>query len=166
MMNALTIGYSSIRRNLGTAIFAGALAMLSSTAFASECPADQGKANAIQTGATMPEGVTDEVLSSIDLSKEAIHVKDRLFRLRRLVIQPGGVVPWHEHGNRPALIYIIEGTITEYSSNCAVPIVHKAGEAAMESAHLKHWWKNTGGRVVVLLSADIFPEEGNDDHMM
>jgi len=165
-MNTLTIGYRSFRQSLGTAIVAGALALLSSTAFAGECPADQIKVNAMQAGATMPEGVTDEVLSSIDLSKEAIQVSDRQFRLRRLVVQPGGVVPWHEHADRPALIYIVEGTITEYSSNCAVPIVHKAGEAAMESAHLAHWWKNTGDRAVVLLSADILHMESKDDHVM
>ena len=34
--------------------------------------------------------------------EEAVGVNNRLFRLRRLVVQPGGVVPWHSHGNRPA----------------------------------------------------------------
>lgn len=165
-MSMWTIGLRSFRQSLGMAVAVGTLALASSTVFAGECPADQIKANAIPAGATMPEGVTDEVLSSIDLSKEAIHVKDRLFRLRRLVIQPGGIVPWHEHGDRPALIYIIEGNITEYSSNCAVPIVHKGGEAAMESAHLAHWWKNTGDQAVVLLSADILHMESKDDHVM
>ena len=46
-------------------------------------------------------------------------------------------MPWHSHGDRPAIIYIAEGEIVEYASNCAVPIVHKAGEiAAGDQRHL------------------------------
>ena len=39
---------------------------------------------------------------------------------RKLTIEPGGVVPWHSHGDRPAIIYIAEGEIVEYASNCAL----------------------------------------------
>ena len=63
-------------------------------------------------------------------------------RLRKLVIQPGGIVPWHSHAERPANIYVVEGAMTEYRSTCAVPIEHKAGEVAVESGNLAHWWKN------------------------
>lgn len=59
-----------------------------------------------------------------DLSKQALNL-NRQFRLRQLDIKPGGIVPWHSHDERPAMIYIIKGSVTEYASNCAVPIVHK-----------------------------------------
>jgi hypothetical protein len=72
------------------------------------------------------KGVTDTVISAIDLSQEPANIAGRTLRLRELVVQPGGVVPWHSHGDRPAIIYIVEGSITEYASNCAVPILHKA----------------------------------------
>ena len=86
--------------------------------------------------ATSPaKGVTDTVIGSTDLAKEPVGIHDRLFRLRKLVVEPGGVVPWHSHGDRPALIYIISGEITEYSSTCAVPIVHRAGDTAPGDAH-------------------------------
>ena len=62
--------------------------------------------------------------------------------MRRLAIKPGGVVPWHSHDDRPALIYVVVGEITEYASNCAVPIVHKAGEVARGDARARR----TGGR--------------------
>ena len=91
-------------------------------------------------------------------------VQDRTFRMRRLVIQPGGIVPWHSHGDRPAIIYIIEGEATEYASNCAVPIVHKAGEVATETHGTSHWWKNNGTAVVTLISADLLKDA--HDHMM
>jgi quercetin dioxygenase-like cupin family protein len=63
--------------------------------------------------ATPGKGVTDTVIGSIDVAKEPAAIQGRLLRLRRLVIQPGGVVPWHEHANRPAIIYIIQGEIRE-----------------------------------------------------
>ena len=137
------------------------------TAQAGSCPADKqveaGKGQPMSQAAA--KAVTDNVLTVIDLSKEAAAIPDRHLRLRRLVVQPGGVVPWHSHGERPALIYIVSGDITEYASNCAVPILHRAGEAAQESHGLAHWWKNTGTVPAVLISADFFPVK-HDPHMM
>ena len=51
-----------------------------------------------------------------------IGVAGRDLRLRRLVVQPGGIVPFHSHAGRPALIITVSGDITEYRSTCAVPI--------------------------------------------
>ena len=68
------------------------------------------------------------VLAAIDLEKEPAMIKERQLRFRKLTIQPGGIVPWHSHADRPAIIYIAEGEIIEYASNCAYPIVHKAGD--------------------------------------
>ena len=114
---------------------------------------------------TPAKDVSDIVLTAIDLAKEPASVKDRLLRLRRLDIKPGGVVPWHSHANRPAIIYIVQGEIVEYASSCAGPIRHHAGEAATETHATAHWWKNTGSETVVLLSADLFPVN-SDQHMM
>jgi quercetin dioxygenase-like cupin family protein len=75
--------------------------------------------------------------------------------MRRLEIEPGGIVPWHSHAERPAIIYVVSGTIEEYSSDCAVPIVHKAGDVSAEAKDISHWWKNTGTETVVLISADL-----------
>lgn len=135
-------------------------------AFAGECPANkmvpdgQGQ----QDKAMAAKDVTDTVLASIDLSKEMIAANDHLFRMRRLVIQPGGVVPWHSHADRPALIYVVQGEITEYASICAVPIVHKAGDVSVDAGR-SHWWKNTGKKAVVLISADILHDK-KEEHMM
>src|SRR5262249_30648220 len=74
------------------------------------------------------KGVTDTVLAAIDLEKEPANIKERQLRFRKLTIEPGGIVPWHSHADRPAIIYIAEGEIAEYASNCADPIVHKAGD--------------------------------------
>ena len=132
---------------------------------AGECPADQVTTNARTSGPAAHKNVTDKVIASTDLADEAPMLKDRKFRLRRLVVQPGGVVAWHSHAERPAIIYIVSGTVVEYSSTCAAPIVHNAGDVARETHKTSHWWKNTTKKPAVLLSADILHDKA-DPHTM
>ena len=155
------------RRVTMAAVVAAALAS-TTAAQAGSCPADKMRPDGSgeKMNSTPAKDVTDAVLTSVDLAKETAAVKDRLLRLRRLEIKPGGVVPWHEHANRPAIIYIISGEIVEYASTCAVPIVHRAGEAATETHATSHWWKNLGQETVVLLSADFFSTAASDHHLM
>jgi quercetin dioxygenase-like cupin family protein len=131
--------------------------VMTSGAFAGGCPADQTKADATKPVDMKPVGVTDTVIAMIDVEKEQ-GIADRKFRMRKLVVEPGGVVPWHSHAERPAIIYIVEGQIEEYASNCAVPLVHKAGDVVAETKGVAHWWKNTGDKTVVLLSADLLKD--------
>lgn len=129
-------------------------------ASAGECPAGKVTENGQKPGATAHKDVAEKLLGQIDLSKEKVGVAGHHFRMRRLDIQPGGEVAWHSHEDRPALIYVVSGTITEYSSHCAVPIVHQTGELSVEQAGLSHWWKNTSKHPVVLISADIATDPG------
>ena len=151
----------------GAGISALALVAFASFASAGECPAGKMKDGSVTSGETMPVGVTDTVIASIDLAPKGGDFAGQLLRMRKLVIAPGGVVPWHEHSERPANIYILTGTIEEYRANCTVPIVHKAGEVAMEFGQgFAHWWKNTGTEPVELISADIFKTAMKDPDMM
>jgi quercetin dioxygenase-like cupin family protein len=149
------------------ALIAGGLA-IAAPASAGTCPADKMRPDGTgeKMNATPGKDATDTVVASIDLAKEPADIKGRLLRLRRLEIKPGGVVPWHEHHDRPAIIYVVQGEIVEYASTCAVPIVHRAGEVAAENHATAHWWKNTGKETVVLLSADLFPTMLHEEHMM
>lgn len=124
-------------------------------AYAGECPEDKVTTSGQKAGATAHKDVSEKLLGQIDLSKEAVAVQGHHFRMRRLDIKPGGEVAWHNHSDRPALIYVVSGSVTEYSSHCVVPIVHKTGELSIEQGGLSHWWKNTGKEPVVLISADI-----------
>ena len=104
------------------------------------------------------------MLGAIDLEKEPANIKERQLRFRKLTIAPGGVVPWHSHGDRPAIIYIAEGEVVEYASNCSAPIVHKAGETRPETSGTSHWWQNHGSKTVVLFVGDVLHDK-NDKHM-
>ena len=150
------------RRRQRTAVSALCAAMFSiaaGVANAGECPADKrvadGKGQPPSTAAA--KGVTDVVRATTDLAKEPVAVNGRQVRLRQLDVQPGGIVPWHSHDNRPAMIYIVSGEIVEYASNCAAPIVHKTGDVASERKGTSHWWQNVGSVPSVLISVDLFP---------
>ena len=130
-----------------------------SSVLAGECPADKRVADGqgqkmVTHGA---RGVTDVVRITTDLAKEPAMIQGRQFRLRELNVEPDGIVPWHSHNQRPAMIYIVTGEIVEYASNCAVPIVHRAGDVAAEKNGTSHWWQNHGKLPSKLISVDLFP---------
>jgi quercetin dioxygenase-like cupin family protein len=154
-MTIRTQNRSALRRGLITATLALTGLVAATAAQAGECPADKRGIDLTKPVAHAAKGVTDTVLTSVDLKKDTSVNTDRQFRLRRLVVQPGGIVPWHSHGDRPAIIYIVEGEITEFASDCAIGIVHKAGESTAELKATSHWWQNMSAKPVVLLSADL-----------
>lgn len=137
----------------------------SGQALAGECPSGSSGVDLMKPGATKPKGVADKVIGSIDLARERVKLAGYKLRMRRLVVAPGGEVPWHSHEDRPALIYILAGAITEFKSTCAVPIRHTAGSLAVEDHQVSHWWKNMEARPCVILSFDLF-HEMQDPHMM
>ena len=159
----MTIAFGRAWRGVTVAAAAAAALSFAGTAMAGECPAGKLAAGFGNPGHG-PKAVTDQVLSTVDLGAEKVAAKGHTFRMRKLVIQPGGIVPWHSHAERPALIYVVSGTILEYASHCTVPIVHKAGEVSKEPSGTSHWWKNTGTVPVVLISADII-KDPNDKNM-
>ena len=155
------------RRPLTTAILAGlAFSLVSANAFAGDCPSDKVGTDVTKPGPSAPTGVEDAVIASIDLSPLGNGFNGRKMRMRKLTIQPGGIVPWHSHEARPANIYVISGSITEYRSSCAVPIEHKAGDVTAEFGPLSHWWKNNTDKPTVLISADILPSDMKPDSSM
>ncbi|MEY9883526.1 cupin [Bradyrhizobium sp. USDA 329] len=142
----------------------GALILSAQPAFAGECPAGKIKPNAQQMVDHKAVGVTDVTLGAIDLGKQPAHIEGRELRFRKLTIAPGGIVPWHSHDDRPALIFVQQGEIVEYASNCVDPIVHKAGDIRPEVYGTSHWWKNLGKDTVILYVGDV-RKDPNDHHM-
>jgi quercetin dioxygenase-like cupin family protein len=150
---------------LTTLAGAAAASLLFATgALAGSCPADQQKADVRAAVSKTAKGVTDTVLAAADLGNETIAAKDRQLRFRKLTIEPGGIVPWHSHDDRPAIIFVQQGEIYEYASNCAVPILHKTGETRVEVKGTAHWWENTGSTAVILYVGDVLHDK--HDHNM
>jgi quercetin dioxygenase-like cupin family protein len=145
----------TIRMTTAAALALAAPLAFASPALAGDCPSGREMANPLADHPTMPKDVTDTVIGAIDLGSE-IGVDSRQLRTRRLVVQPGGIVPFHSHMDRPALIVTVSGEVTEYRSTCAVGITHRAGDIAREAEGISHWWRNEGREPAVLLSSDVF----------
>jgi quercetin dioxygenase-like cupin family protein len=145
------IGFSLFVAGTLTGLF-----LIGATAASAACPpGKETTTDGQKPGATAHKDVEEKLLGQIDLSKEKVKVPGRLFRMRQLVVQPGGEVAWHSHEDRPALIFVVSGTITEYSSHCSVPIEHPSGDLSVESGGLSHWWKNNSKERTTLISADL-----------
>jgi quercetin dioxygenase-like cupin family protein len=154
----------ALGQSLALACVIAGSAAAATTASAGECPADKMKANAREKVDFKPVGVSDVTLGSIDLEQQPAHLRDRELRFRKLTIEPGGIVPWHSHDDRPALIFVQQGEIVEYASNCSEPIVHKAGDIRPEVFGTSHWWKNLGTQTVILYVGDV--RKDPHDHNM
>ena len=161
MHNRIKGGRGIGRNSILAGITAGSVLVSASAAIAGGCAADKVRADVRQPATHAAKGVTDTVLAAIDLEKEPANIKGRQLRFRKLTIEPGGIVPWHSHDDRPAIIYVAEGEIVEYASNCADPIVHKAGEIRPETHGTSHWWQNLGNKTVTLFVGDVLHDKSD-----
>lgn len=139
-------------------------------AFAAKCPSEHKKADVrpapsdkIWDGAQLAtEGIVDATIATVEIDKEPFNIEGRVLRTRTLMIEPGTVVPWHSHDDRPAIMYVVKGELTEYASNCAVPVTYKAGDYVAEGPGLSHWWQNNGDETTMLVSTDLLRKDKSD----
>jgi quercetin dioxygenase-like cupin family protein len=94
-------------------------------------------------------GVTGTDIALTPVANDAAHA----VRMRRLVMEPGGVVAWHTHDQLQGMALIIEGQATEIRNSCMDPIVYRAGDVAIEDANTAHGWRNDGDTPTVILVA-------------
>lgn len=142
-----------------SAVLLTSLLLAAGAAQAGECPAGKAGTNPLANAPSAPVGITDTELASIDLAKENVKLSQRRLRMRHMTIAPGGIVPLHDHSDRPALIMVNAGEVYENSSKCLVPILHKAGDIAREYLGTRHHWKNETTKPVELTIADIVNDE-------
>lgn len=100
------------------------------------------------------KGVTVELLSTLDLGPEIEGMTGRQLRMRRVTIEPGGVFgPVHDHKDRPGMVYILQGTITDHRNG--VTTEYGPGVGWPEDSHTVHWLENRGTTPAVEVSIDI-----------
>jgi quercetin dioxygenase-like cupin family protein len=108
-----------------------------------------------QTPPTANKGVTVSPPTALDLTQELDTVAGRQLRMRIVTIEPGGVVGVHSHNGRPAVAYVIQGTLTEYREGSGAT-EHHEGESWTEGKDTTHWAENKGDGPVVVLAVDVF----------
>src|SRR5581483_5534755 len=89
------------------------------------------------------QGVTSELLATLDLGKEIEGMAGRQLRMRMFTFEPGAVFgPVHDHVGRPGMVYILEGTITDHRNGVATE--YGPGVGWPEDRNTTHWRENRG----------------------
>jgi quercetin dioxygenase-like cupin family protein len=114
-----------------------------------------GTAVGQQTPPKENKGLATEKTVTLDLGGEIEGMQGRQLRLRVLKLEPGGVIGIHSHKDRPAVAYLLDGTLTEHRDGGATKD-HSKGETLSAGKDVTHWEENKGKTPAVLVAADIF----------
>jgi len=99
-------------------------------------------------------GVTLKLLAALDLGPEIEGMTGRQLRMRMVTIDPGGVFgPVHDHKDRPGMVYVLQGTITDHRDGVATE--YGPGAGWPEDKDTTHWLENRGTTPAVEISVDI-----------
>jgi quercetin dioxygenase-like cupin family protein len=100
------------------------------------------------------KGVAVQLLATIDLGPEIEGMAGRQLRMRLVTIEPGGVFgPVHNHVDRPGIVYILQGTITDHRNGTATD--YGPGVGWPEDRNITHWLENRGTVAACEISVDI-----------
>ena len=100
------------------------------------------------------KGVAVQLLATIDLGPEIEGMAGRQLRMRMVTIEPGGVFgPVHNHIDRPGVVYILQGTITDHRNATATD--YGPGVGWPEDRNTTHWLENRGTIAAREISVDI-----------
>jgi quercetin dioxygenase-like cupin family protein len=111
-----------------------------------------------ENATTETKDVTADVLSSVDHGPEIEGMAGRRLRMRMVTIEPGGVFgPIHDHKDRPGIVYVLQGTITDHRDGVATD--YGPGVGWPEDRNTTHWLENRGTTTAVEISVDIVRDE-------
>jgi quercetin dioxygenase-like cupin family protein len=103
------------------------------------------------------KGVTVKLLAELDLGAEIEGMAGRRLRMRMVTIEPGGVFgPVHDHKDRPGVVYVLQGTITDHRGG--VSTEYGPGVGWPEDKNTTHWLENRGSTTAVEISVDVVRE--------
>jgi quercetin dioxygenase-like cupin family protein len=104
------------------------------------------------------KGMKATPLAAFDLGKQGLKDFDqRQMRMRVIQVEPGGAAAFHSHAQRPALTYVLTGSLLEHRKGSA-DRTYGAGEVIVESTDVDHWAENKGTETTTLVSVDLFKE--------
>ena len=99
-------------------------------------------------------GFHEELLRSLDLTNELPSAAGRPLRMRKISLQPGGVLAVHSHADRPAVTYLLQGQVTYHQAGKPDMVVNP-GEGTAEGRATTHWAESTGRVPAVWIGVDV-----------
>ena len=104
------------------------------------------------------KGVTSKLLATLDLGPEIEGMAGRQLRMRMFTMEPGAVFgPSHDHEDRPGMVYVLQGTITDHRNGVATD--YGPGVGWPEDKNTMHWLENRGTTPAVEISVDIVRQQ-------
>jgi len=87
--------------------------------------------------------------------------ENKFMRARFWDMSPGGVIADHCHEDRPAMVYLLQGSVHETKrrkDGGVVVNILKAGDNIAEGNGTRHWWINSSQKNVTMFAVD-FPSD-------
>ena len=107
-----------------------------------------------EAAAPETKAVTVRPLAVVDLGPEIDGMAGRQLRMRLVTIEPGGVFgPVHDHRDRPRVVYVLQGTISDHRDGTVTD--YGPGVGWPEDRQTLHWLENRGSIPAVEISIDI-----------
>lgn len=102
--------------------------------------------------------VTAKSLAALDLGPEFEGMTGRQLQMRMVTFELGGVFgPIHDHKDRPGIVYILQGMITDHRDGVATE--YGRGVGWPEHRNTVHWLENRATIPAVEISVDIIRQE-------
>ena len=101
------------------------------------------------------KGMRAPVVASLDLGPEIDGMQGRQLRMRLITLEPGGVIALHSHKDRPTVVHLLHGTLTELREGGYLK-EYREGESWAEGKTITHWAENRGANPAVAIVVDIF----------
>lgn len=103
------------------------------------------------------QGLDATGLQQFPLAAQIAVMRGYELRGRRIVVAPGGAVTEHSHADRPGIVYILEGSMTEHRGEIARTV--KVGDTWAEDFNTLHWFENTTDKPCVIWAVDIVQKQ-------
>ncbi|MBK8336289.1 MAG: cupin domain-containing protein [Sterolibacteriaceae bacterium] len=112
-------------------------------------------AAAQQAGQPATRGVTGKPLTTLEFADDLPNLAGQAMRMRRVEIAPGGGVDTHSHRGRPAVLYIVTGSIVERRGGAQR--TYSAGDSYAIGGDTTHAIDNPGAAPAIYIEVDIVP---------
>jgi quercetin dioxygenase-like cupin family protein len=99
------------------------------------------------------KGISSKPISTINLGEEIEAVQGRVLRAVLVTVEPGGGNPLHNHVDRPEIIYVLKGRLTDHRGDQSKD--YGPGEAITSGKSTTHWIENRGSEPVSFIGVSI-----------
>jgi quercetin dioxygenase-like cupin family protein len=110
--------------------------------------------SAQQSAPTKAKGRAIKTLATHDVGPQIPELQGYYLEMRSVTFEPGGHGVLHSHKDRPVLLYVLQGTLTECNAEGKCTDVHE-GEAIAEGKERVGWPENRGTQPVTFLAIEI-----------